>query len=119
MAKQINYRRRIQYRIRKKVQGTAERPRAAIFRSAKHFYIQVFDDTAGKTVASISTLEKDLEKKFDGKSKVETATSLGEMLGARLKDQKIASVVFDRGGYRYHGRVKAAADGLRSAGIKL
>ncbi len=119
MARQIDKRDRIHFRIRKKVQGTAERPRVAVYRSNKHFYIQVIDDLSGKTVASISTVEKELKGKLEKKSKTEIAASLGETLGKRLKDKKIEEIVFDRGGFRYHGRVKAAADGLRSAGLKF
>ena len=100
--------------IRKTVYGTAERPRMTVFRSGRNLYVQVINDDEGKTLASISTLEKDF---VDLKANVASATKLGEALGARLKEKNITTVVFDRNGYLYHGVVKALADGTRSAGI--
>ena len=119
MARHIDYRKRIHYRIRKKVSGTAECPRVAVFRSLKHIYLQAIDDTAGKTIVSVSTVDKEMKGKTDGKRKSDLAGVLGETLGNKLKDKKIETIVFDRGGFRYQGRVKAAADGLRTAGIKF
>lgn len=102
--------------IRKSVHGTAERPRMTVTRSNKNLYVQVINDDEGKTLASISTLEKEFEKL---RPTVENATKLGEAFGERLKDRKIAKVVFDRNGYLYHGVVKALADGTRKAGIEF
>ncbi len=100
--------------IRKNLRGTAERPRMTVTRSNKNLYVQVIDDDAGRTLASISTLEKEFASL---KPNTEGATKLGEAMGARLKDKKITTVVFDRNGYLYHGVVKALADGTRAAGI--
>ena len=102
--------------IRKSIYGTAERPRMTVTRSNKNLSVQVINDDEGKTLASISTLEKEFEAL---KSNTEGAAKLGEALGARLKDKKITKVVFDRNGYLYHGVVKALADGTRKAGIEF
>ncbi|MBR4004386.1 MAG: 50S ribosomal protein L18 [Treponema sp.] len=102
--------------IRKSVYGTAERPRLTVFKSGKNLYAQVINDDEGKTLASISTLEKDF---IALKANVDSANKLGEALGARLKDKNITKVVFDRNGYRYHGVVKALADATRKAGIEF
>lgn len=103
-------------RIRKKISGTTERPRLTIFRSLKHIYAQVIDDTVGKTLVSVSTLEKGQEK---GKRNKDQAQALGKRLAEKAKSQKIESVVFDRNGYLYHGCVKAFADAVREGGLKL
>ena len=101
-------------RVRKKVQGSAERPRLAVFRSAKHIVAQVIDDVAGVTLASASTLEKD----FDGYGgNIDAATKVGTLAAERAKAAGVTKVVFDRGGNRYHGRVKALADAARDAGL--
>lgn len=100
--------------IRKRVYGTAERPRMTVTRSNKNLSVQIIDDDEGKTLASISTLEKEFKAL---KPTVEGAEKLGEALGIRLKDKNITQVVFDRNGYLYHGVVKALADGTRKAGI--
>ena len=102
--------------IRKSVYGTAERPRLTVFKSGKNLYAQVINDDEGKTLASISTLEKDF---IALKASVDSANKLGEALGARLKDKNITKVVFDRNGYLYHGVVKALADATRKAGIEF
>ena len=102
--------------IRKSIFGTAERPRMTVTRSNKNISVQVIDDVEGKTLASISTMEKEFAAL---KPNVEDAAKLGEALGARLKDAKITKVVFDRNGYLYHGVVKALADGARKAGIEF
>jgi len=104
------------FHIRKRISGTAERPRMSVFRSNRSLYIQVIDDTVGKTIASASTLEKDLK---DIKRNVEGAEKLGEIMGKRLLEKNITTVVFDRNGYLYHGVVKAMADGARKAGIQF
>jgi len=100
--------------IRKSVYGTADRPRMTVTRSNKNLYVQVINDDEGKTLASISTMEKDFSAL---KPNVDGAVKIGEALGARLKDKQITTVVFDRNGYLYHGVVKALADGTRKAGI--
>lgn len=102
--------------IRKTVYGTATRPRMTVTKSNKNLYVQVIDDDEGKTLASISTLEKDFAAL---KPTAESATKLGEALGARLKDKNITSIVFDRNGYLYHGVVKALAEATRKAGIQF
>jgi large subunit ribosomal protein L18 len=103
-------------RVRKKVAGTAERPRLAVFRSNKHIYAQLIDDVAGKTLVSASALDADAAK--EGK-KQDVAKSVGTLLGKRAKDAGIQAVVFDRGGYQYHGRVAQVAAGAREAGLTL
>lgn len=100
--------------IRKTVYGTAERPRMTVTRSNKNLYVQVINDDEGKTLAAISTMEKDFASV---KPTVEGAAKLGEAFGQRLKEKNITKVVFDRNGYLYHGVVKALADGTRKAGI--
>ena len=102
-------------RIRKKVRGTAERPRIAIYRSVKHIYAQVIDDRSGKTLATASTTEKALAGKTGGN--VEAAKTVGKAIAERAQAAGISSVVFDRGGYVYHGRVKALIDASREAGL--
>ncbi len=105
------------FRVRKKVRGTAARPRLAVFRSSKHIYAQIIDDVAGRTVASASTVEPDGAKGSAGT--VAAAKAVGERLGARAKQAGIEAVVFDRGGFKYHGRVAAVADGARSVGLEF
>jgi large subunit ribosomal protein L18 len=102
--------------IRKRIVGTAERPRMSVVRSNKSLSIQIIDDGKGHTLASASTLEKDLRNL---KATVEGAAQLGEVMGKRLLERNIKTVVFDRNGYLYHGVVKAMADGARKAGIEF
>ena len=102
-------------RIRKKVRGTAERPRLAVFRSVNHIYAQVIDDRSGRTLATASTTEKALGIKSGGN--IEAATTVGRTIAERAIAAGISSVVFDRGGYVYHGRVKALIDASRDAGL--
>ena len=109
-------RRHRHFRVRKKVHGTATRPRLAVFRSNRYIYAQVIDDDQGVTVASASSLEGKLAKKT---LNVDTANKVGELIGSRAKDAGIEEVVFDRGGFAYHGRVKALADGARKAGLEF
>lgn len=108
-------RRGVHSRIRKKVKGTAEMPRLAVFRSLNHIYAQVIDDKSGKTLATASTTEK----AFSGKSggNIEAAREIGKAIAERAQQAGISSVVFDRGGYLYHGRVKALIDASREAGL--
>ncbi len=108
-------RRAVHTRIRKKVRGTAERPRLAIFRSLNHVYAQVIDDVAGKTLASASTTEKDLRGATGGN--IEAAQRVGKAIAERALAAGVEKVVFDRGGYVYHGRVKAVTEAARAAGL--
>ena len=103
-------------RIRKRVEGTPERPRLNIYRSLSHIYAQVIDDTQGKTLASASSLDKDLKTAKAG-GNVEGAKSVGKLVAERAKAAGVAKVVFDRGGYLYHGRVQALADAAREGGL--
>jgi large subunit ribosomal protein L18 len=104
-------------RVRKKVTGTTGRPRLVVTRSSRHIFVQVIDDVAGRTLASASTMEADL-RGLEG-DKTAKARKVGELVGQRAKDAGVESVVFDRGGNRYHGRVAAVADGAREAGLAL
>jgi large subunit ribosomal protein L18 len=105
----------IHRRIRRKVRGSGERPRLAIYRSLNHIYAQVVDDQHGQTVVSASTTEKDLRGSTGGN--IEAARRVGKAIAERALDKGISSVVFDRGGYLYHGRVKALTDAAREAGL--
>jgi large subunit ribosomal protein L18 len=113
--RRADLRRAVHTRIRKKVHGTAERPRLAIFRSLNHIYAQIIDDAAGKTLVSASTTEKDLRGTTGGN--IEAAERVGRAVAERALAAGISSVVFDRGGYVYHGRVKALTDAARAAGL--
>jgi large subunit ribosomal protein L18 len=105
--------------LRLKVQGSAERPRLNVFRSLDQIYAQVVDDGVGQTLASASTLDAELKPKLEGLSKVEQAKLVGKLIAERAKGRGLTRVVFDRGGYRYHGRVKALADGAREGGLEF
>lgn len=107
------------YSIRNKVTGTPERPRLNVFKSSKHIYAQIIDDATGKTLVSASTLDKELKDKAAELSKSEAATLVGKTVGERAKNKGIKAVVFDRGGYLYHGRVKLLADGARESGLEF
>jgi large subunit ribosomal protein L18 len=113
--KRADIRRGVHTRIRKKVSGTAERPRLAVFRSLNHIYAQVIDDVSGKTLAAASTTEKDLKGSTGGN--IEAAQKVGKTVAERAIAAGVSSVVFDRGGYLYHGRVKALLDATREAGL--
>lgn len=106
-------------RVRAKISGSAERPRLNVFRSLGHIYAQVIDDMAGHTLASASTIDRELRGEVEGKSKVEAAKMVGALVARRAQAAGIKQVVFDRGGYRYHGRIKALADGAREAGLEF
>lgn len=106
-------------RIRKQIAGTPERPRLNVFRSLKDIYAQVIDDQAGITLVSASSIDKELRAKMDSLTKSEQAQLVGKAVAERAKEKGIESVVFDRGGYRYVGRVKALADGAREGGLKF
>lgn len=106
-------------RVRKFISGSAECPRLAVYRSLAEIYAQVIDDGAGHTLAAASTLDHDLRGKLDGKNKSEQARLVGELVGKRAKDKGISKVVFDRGGFKYIGRVKSLADGARESGLEF
>jgi large subunit ribosomal protein L18 len=106
-------------RIRRQVQGTAERPRLNVFRSLTHIYAQVIDDERGHTLASASTIDPDLREQLDGLNKSQQAARVGQLVAQRALEQGLKKVVFDRGGYPYHGRIKALADGAREGGLEF
>ncbi|MFH0988594.1 MAG: 50S ribosomal protein L18 [bacterium] len=106
--------------IRKKISGTPERPRLTIYRSAKHIYAQLIDDTVGKTLVSTSSRTKELQEELKStKSKIERCKVIGKAAGKLALEKNITQAVYDRNGYLYHGRVKAVADGAREAGLKF
>lgn len=105
-------------RVRKVVSGSQERPRMVVFRSLKHIYVQVVDDTEGKTLVSASTLDASIKSQADLSFK-DRCTKVGELIGSKAQEAGITAVVFDRGGYKYHGRVAALAEGARSAGLNF
>ncbi len=106
-------------RVRKNLQGTADRPRLNVFRSLSGIYVQVIDDQSGRTLVSASTVDKDLRGALKGMKKSEQAKAIGKAVAERAKSKGIDSVVFDRGGYRYIGRIKALADGAREGGLQF
>ena len=112
-------RRRIRhYRVRRRVVGSAERPRLSVFRSSKHIYAQVIDDMNGVTLASASSRE-DLATRVEGKGKATVSVAVGKLVAERARGKGVEKVCFDRGGYLYHGRVKALADGARAGGLNF
>ena len=117
-AKKIPRRVRRHVRVRRKVRGTAERPRVCVFRSLRHIYAQVVDDYAGRTLAAVSSLDPALRGKVTGRNSA-GAAAVGEELAKKAAAAGITEVVFDRGGYRYHGRVQALAEGARKGGLKF
>ena len=119
MAMQIVGRERRKLRIRRKISGTAEKPRLTVFRSAKHIYAQVVDDVAGKTLAHASTLSRDVRSAIGEDDKSGAAKKVGSAIAKLLTSKGVTKVVFDRNGYLYHGRVKALAEGAREAGLKF
>ncbi|MBI2860065.1 MAG: 50S ribosomal protein L18 [Chloroflexi bacterium] len=106
-------------RVREKIKGTSSRPRLCVFRSLNHIYAQIIDDTQGHTLASASTGDPEIKAGVDGKAKVEEAGLVGAVLARRALSKGISQVVFDRGGFKYHGRVKALADAAREAGLNF
>ena len=106
-------------RVRRKLSGTAERPRLAVFRSLNHVYAQIIDDGSGITLTAASTLEAEIRQERDGKPKTDVSKLVGALLGQRAKGKGISKVVFDRGGYKYHGRLKALADAARAEGLEF
>jgi large subunit ribosomal protein L18 len=112
-------RRRRHVRVRKKVSGTAERPRLAVYRSLNHIYAQVVDDEKSNTLVAASTLDADIKENIKGKKKSGEAEQVGLLVAQRAKEKGITLVTFDRGGFRYQGRVKALADAARKGGLKF
>jgi large subunit ribosomal protein L18 len=106
-------------RVRKKVIGTALRPRLCVFRSLNHIYAQIIDDSRGQTLVSMSTLDPEVRDKVGGMLKVKKAELVGSMLAQKALDERISCVVFDRRGYKYHGRIKALADAARKVGLEF
>lgn len=104
-------------RVRKKIEGIPERPRLNVFRSLKNIYVQIIDDTTGTTLVSASTLDEALKGKFASGSNKEAAKEVGKLIGQKAVEKGMKQVVFDRGGYLYHGRVKELAEGAREAGL--
>lgn len=107
------------YRMRKNLVGTSERPRLNVFRSLQHMYAQIIDDSNGTTVVSASTLDEALKGKFSNGGNVEAAKAVGKLVAERALEKGIKAVVFDRGGYLYHGRIKVLADAAREAGLEF
>lgn len=107
------------YRIRKNIVGTAKCPRLNVFRSSKHIYAQLIDDENGVTIASASTLDKELKGKFSNGGNVEAAKLVGDLIAKQAVEKGYSDVVFDRGGYLYHGRIQALADSAREAGLQF
>lgn len=106
-------------RVRKKISGTTARPRLAVFRSSEHIYAQVIDDTVGRTLATASTLDPEVRDQREGKTKVAEAQVVGGVVARRAREHGVTQVVFDRGGFMYHGRVKALADAARAEGLEF
>ena len=114
-----SHRRRIHERVRSRVIGTTERPRLCVYRSLGHIYTQVIDDQTGQTLASASSVDKETKKGLKGGGNVAAAKVIGKAIADRAKAAGVTKVVFDRGGYKYHGRVKALADAAREAGLQF
>jgi large subunit ribosomal protein L18 len=115
----VESRRRVRVRIREKVRGSATRPRLAVFKSGKHIYAQVIDDASGRTLVAASSLDADVKKEGKLGANVTTARRVGRLVADRAKQKGVAQVVFDRGGYIYHGKVKALADAAREGGLEF
>ena len=114
-----SHRRRIHERVRTRVMGTTERPRLCVYRSLGHIYTQVIDDRTGQTLASASSVDKETKKNLKGGGNIAAAKVIGKAIADRAKAVGVSKVVFDRGGYKYHGRVKALADAAREAGLQF
>ena len=113
------HRQRVHLRVRKKVVGTPERPRLSVYRSLNHIYAQVIDDRTGRTLAAASSLDKEMRKQLKGGGNVAAAKVVGRAIAERARSAGIEQVVFDRGGYKYHGRVQALAEAAREKGLKF
>lgn len=110
---------KIRRRVRSKISGTAERPRLSVYRSLKHIYLQIINDNAGETLVSASTKTAELQDALKGKSYSERAAVVGKFIAEKAVEKKITTVVFDRGGYLYHGKVKAVAEAAREGGLQF
>ncbi len=117
--KKLSRRERIHQRIRKSLKGTAQKPRLAIFRSLKHIYAQLIDDTSQRTILSFSSVSKEAKKFINSGGNVISAKEIGKKLAEKILKAGIKKIVFDRGGFKYHGRIKALADALRENGIEF
>lgn len=106
-----------QKRIRKTTKGTPQRPRLCVFRSSRHIYAQVIDDTLGQTLASASSMESDVRQRSDFDNKVALANHIGKLIGERAQEKGVKQVVFDRNGFLYHGRIQAVSEGARKSGL--
>ena len=113
------HRRRVHERVRTRVTGTPERPRLCVYRSLGHIYGQVIDDRSGRTIVSASSVDKETKKGLKGGGNIASAKAVGKIIADRAKAAGVSKVVFDRGGYKYHGRVKALADAAREAGLQF
>ena len=113
------HRQRVHERVRNKVEGTPERPRLSVYRSLGHIYAQVIDDRSGKTLVSASSIDGQTKKNLKGGGNIAAAKVIGKTVAERAKAAGVSKVVFDRGGYKYHGRVKALADAAREAGLQF
>ncbi len=107
------------YRLRNRISGTAEQPRLAVFRSNMHIYAQIIDDTVGNTLCAASTMEADIKAKLEKTNDIEAAKAVGEAVAKKALEKGITTVVFDRGGFVYHGKVQALADAAREAGLQF
>jgi len=112
-------RKRRHARVRKQLEGTSERPRLNVYRTLNHIYVQLIDDSQGRTLLAVSSLDPSLRKSLAGKTKTEQAAEVGKSLAERATEAGISQVVFDRGGYKYHGRVKKLADASREGGLQF
>lgn len=115
----VEARRRVRVRIREKLRGSSARPRLAVFKSGRHIYAQLIDDASGKTLVHASSLDEGLKKEGAAAANVATAKRVGKLVADRAREKGIAQVVFDRGGYIYHGKVKALADAAREGGLEF
>jgi large subunit ribosomal protein L18 len=113
------HRQRVHARVRTKVTGTPERPRLCVYRSVGHIYVQVIDDRGGRTLCSASSVDKETKKGLKGGGNIAAAKNIGKIIAERAQAAGVSKVVFDRGGYKYHGRVKALADAAREAGLQF
>ena len=113
------HRRRVHARVRTRLVGTPERPRLNVYRSVAHIYVQVIDDRNGRTIVSASSVDKETKKGLKGGGNIASAKAVGKFIAERAKGAGVSKVVFDRGGYKYHGRVKALADAAREAGLQF
>ncbi len=119
-ATKIQRRHRRKFHIRKRLHGTAQRPRVSVFRSLNHIYVQAIDDIAGQTLAQASSLnDEGVRAMVEGNGKTSLSTAVGKAIAQRLKEKNITSAVFDRNGYLYHGRIRAVADGAREGGLEI